>query len=150
MAGEMTRQAARSRLDEIYQKLRDRYIPEDTHQPVQDGTFWEWEEMADAFDREMTGALLEVLAQLSQQAKLAQPGACSYCGSRRVRWLAAAGQRERQSKHGPVVVPRQVARCRSCGRSFSPAGASVGSGCADRPDAAGTGQSMSGSQPVVL
>src|ERR1035437_3184057 len=71
------------------------------------GKFWEWEDQADALDRELTGGFLEILGQLSGQAKLEDPGACPFCGSKRVRWLDVEGQRERRSKHGEVVLPRQ-------------------------------------------
>ena len=133
------RQAARQRLDGVYEKLRDKYLPGDEKQPLQDGLFWEWEEMADAFDRELTAALLEELAGLSQHAALAAPGPCPFCQSPNTKWLAAEGQQERRSKHGAVVLPRQVARCRPCGRSFSPSGATLGSGPAGAFDAAGGG-----------
>jgi len=57
-----SRQEARARLDAAYFKMRDRMLPADESQPVKDGLFWEWEEMADEFDREVTGRLLEELA----------------------------------------------------------------------------------------
>lgn len=144
MAGVMTRQEARKRLDGIYEKLLNQYIPADESQPVSDGPFWEWENLADAFDREMTGGLMEVLAALSKGAQHTHPGSCPFCRSGHVRWLVMEGQRERQSKHGPVVLPRQVARCRSCGRSFSPSGADVGTGSTGASDTAGCGAGMPG------
>lgn len=122
MAGITTRQEARAHVLGTVQALLDRMIPEDEKQPVKDGVFWEWEVMADEFDREATASLMEALAGLSGQAKLDHPGACPKCRCLRTRWLDQNKQRERQSKHGVVVLPRQVARCRSCGRSFSPSG----------------------------
>ena len=139
MAGLSTRQEARDHVMTRVKALLDRMIPEDESQPVKDGVFWEWEEMADAFDREATAALVEALAGLSEQAKLAHPGACPACGCLRTRWLEADKQLERRSKHGVVVVPRQVARCRSCGRSFSPSGATLETRSAGGADAAGGG-----------
>ena len=132
-----SRQEARARLDAVFQKLRDKYIPADESQPVKDGKFWEWEEMADEFDREMTAAILEELAGQSAHAALAEPGPCPFCQSTNTKWLDDAGQQERRSKHGEVVLPRQVARCRPCGRSFSPSGATVASGPRRASDAAG-------------
>ena len=127
-----TRQESRERLDGVYQRLRDKYFPADKSQPVKDGKFWEWEQIADDFDREMTAAILEELASQSVYATLAEPGPCPFCQSANTKWLDEEGQQERQSKHGEVVLPRQVARCRPCGRSFSPSGATVavGAGCA--------------------
>ena len=144
MAGEMTRQEARAKFDELCQRVRDKFLPEDSSKPVAEGKFWQWEDQADALDRELTGGFLEILGQLSGQAKLKEPGACPFCGSKRVRWLKAEGQRERRSKHGEVVLPRQVAQCRSCDRSFSPSGTDLGSRLPDRPDAAGSGEGVPG------
>ena len=144
MAGEVTRQEARQQVREIVERMLDKHIPEDPNKPVKDGLFWDWEEMADEFDREVTGRFVEALAELSGKASVAHPGPCPFCGSQRVRWLDTSGQRERRSKHGEVVLPRQVAQCRSCDRSFSPSGAGLGSGCPGGPDAAGLGQGMPG------
>ena len=144
------RQQARERLMAVLEKALDMYIPADESRPMTDGKFWEWEDMADAFDREVTGAFLEELAGCSATAQLAEPGGCPHCGSFNTKWLAEAGQRERRSKHGPLVLPRQVARCRRCGRSFSPSGAAVGSGPAGGVDAAGGGAGEpGGGEPAV-
>ena len=144
------RQESRERLDRVYQELLERFIPGDERLPVKDGKFWEWEDMADEFSREMTGAFLEELAKLSAVADLARPGPCPFCGSVNTKWLEAAGQQERRSKHGPVVLPRQVARCRPCGRSFSPSGAAMGSGHAGVSDATGGGAGVPGSRQSAL
>jgi hypothetical protein len=130
------REQARERLMAVLEKALDKYIPADEKQPMKDGKFWEWEDLADEFDREVTGAFLEELAACSATANLAEPGGCPHCGSFNTRWLQEEGQRERRSKHGPVVLPRQVARCRRCGRTFSPSGAAVGVGRAGGTDAA--------------
>ena len=144
------REAARERVLAVVRQALDRYIPGDGSQPVKDGRFWEWEELADRFEREVTGVFLEELAQLSAGAVLAEPGPCPHCGSGTTKWLEVAGQRERQSKHGPVVLPRQVARCRPCGRSFSPSGGAVGSGPADAHDAASPGETQPGGGGAAL
>ncbi len=145
------RQEARERLDGVYERLREKYLPADESQPVADGKFRQWEAMADEFDREMTAAFMEELARLSDASELAEPGACPHCQSASTRWLEAHGQRERQSKHGVVVLPRQVARCRSCGRSFSPSGKPVGVGSPGASDAAcgGAGEPGGGGSGVV-
>jgi len=118
----LTPQEARAELDRCYFQLREKYVPSEAA-PAPDGDFAQWEQKVDEFGRELLPRLLEVLACLSPQAALAEPGICPACGSRNTKWLDAAGQQERRSKHGVVVLPRQVARCRSCGRSFSPSGA---------------------------
>jgi hypothetical protein len=137
------RQEARKRMQEVLQKLLDKHIPADESQPMKDGKFWEWEDMADQFDRELTGAFLEELAACSMAAELGEPGCCVHCGSSNTKWLQT-GQRERQSKHGTVVLPRQVARCRQCGRTFSPSRAAVGPGHGGGADAAGGGAGGAG------
>jgi hypothetical protein len=133
------REAARGRVLEVVGKALDRHIPLDESKPVRDETFWGWEELGDEFDREVTAAFMEELAGLSAGAALGEPGCCPFCTSGNTKWLNEQGQRERQSKHGPVVLPRQVARCRSCGRSLSPSGAAVVAGPAGGPDAGGAG-----------
>lgn len=150
MAGRLTRQEAREHVLSRVQTLLDRMIPADESQPVKDGVFWEWEEMGDVFDREATASLMEALAGLSGQAQLADPGACPACGCLRTRWLAQEKQLERQSKHGVVVLPRQVARCRSCGRSFSPSGGPLESGSPGASDPAGGRAGEPGGVPGTL
>ncbi len=130
MAGLIGRLEAREKMMELCQALVDRYIPKKENKNIADGLFVKWEEMADEFEREITGGFLEVLAQMSAGTDLAKPGLCPHWQSGNMKWLDSGGQRERQSEHGPVVVPRQVACCRSCGRSFSPSGSGVGSGLA--------------------
>jgi hypothetical protein len=144
------RQQARERLMGVLEKALDKYIPADPSQPMKDGRFWEWEDMADELDREVTGAFLEELACCSATAALAEPGGCPHCGSGNTKWLEEHGQRERRSKHGPVVLPRQVARCRHCGRSFSPSGAAVGLGRAGGADAARGGAGVPGGGESAL
>ena len=144
------RQQARERLMAVLEKALDRYIPADESRPMKDGKFWEWEDMADEFDREVTGAFLEELAACSAIAEMAEPGGCPHCGSSNTKWLEEQGQRERRSKHGTVVLPRQVARCRCCGRTFSPSGAALGAGCPSRADAASSGAGEpGGGEPAV-
>lgn len=150
MAGVMTRQEAREHVMKRMKEWMDRRMPEDASKSMKDGVFQEWEDLADEFDREVTAAMMEAMAGLSQQARLEEPGKCPSCGSGNVRWLDEDKQQERQSKHGVVVLPRQVARCRSCGRSFSPSGATLGSGPAGASDAAGGGEGMPGGRAGAL
>jgi hypothetical protein len=150
MAGTMTRQEAREHVLSRMKAILDRMMPADAGMPVKDGVFREWEDMADEFDRETTAALMEALAGLSEKAKLDQPGVCPACASANVRWLDPDKQQERQSKHGVVVLPRQVARCRSCGRSFSPSGTAVATGPARASHAAGGGEGVPGGRAGAL
>ena len=144
------RETARARVMDVVRGALDKYIPADPNQPVKDGKFWEWEEMADVFDREVTAAFLEELAELSQGAQPLDPGPCPHCKSENTKWLDEQGKRERQSKHGNVVLPRQTARCRPCGRTFSPSGAALGSGSADASDAQGGGTGEPGIGPASI
>ena len=150
MAGRLTREEARAELRKVFEASLDQYLPADPSQPVKDGLFYEWEDPADEFDRRVTGKFVEVLANVSGQAQQAHPGVCPHCQSATTRWLDPAAQRERQSKHGAVVLPRQRAQCRSCGRSFSPAGDRLELGLPGGADAAGGRTGGPGSGPAVL
>jgi len=150
MAGTLTRQEAREHVMARVKEWLDRKMPEDSAKPVKDGEFREWEDMADEFDREVTAAVVEALAGLSSKAKLQEPGVCPSCGSGNVRWLDEDKQQERQSQHGVMVLPRQVARCRSCGRSFSPSGATLAAGPARAFDATGSGKGVPGRRAGAL
>jgi len=123
MGAMITREQAREQLRKQFEESLERYIPSDPCKPVRGDKFREWEDQADDLCRNIGGAFLETLSQLHGQACVQTPGACPHCGSGSTRFLEKEGQQERQSTHGPVVLPRQVARCRSCGRSFSPSGA---------------------------
>ena len=138
MSRTLTPQEAREELDRCYFQLREKYVPAEAP-PAKDGEFAEWEQKVDEFQRELMPKLLEILACLSPSASLEEPGHCPHCGSGNTKWLEETRQRERQSKHGKVVLPRQVARCRSCDRSFSPSGVLLGSGSQGGPDPAGGG-----------
>lgn len=138
MAALISRKEAREQLRKQFEATLERHIPSDASKPVRGDTFREWEDQADVVCREMGGAFLEAMSQLHGQARVAMPGSCPHCGSGSTRFLEAEGQQERQSLHGPVVLPRQAARCRSCGRSFSPAGAGVGPGGRLAVDAQGS------------
>jgi len=123
MAAETTRTEARDRLRKTFEALLERCVPADETKPLKGRTFREWEDQADEFDREMTGALLEERARLDDGAMAEEPGRCPHCSSTRVRLEKAKDQVEVQTGHGRVTLPRQRCRCRSCDRTFSPSGA---------------------------
>jgi len=128
MGAMMDRKQARERLEQVLAGLLDRYIPTDEEVPLRGRTFREWEDQADEFDQQITGAFLETLAHLDEAAVPDEMGCCPHCGSGQVRTIKASDQMEIQTKHGPVVLPRTFCRCRSCGRSFFPSESRLGSG----------------------
>jgi len=123
MGAMITREQAREQLRKQFEESLERHIPSDPSKPVRGDLFREWEDQADELCRNIGGAFLETMSQLHGRACEKTPGTCPHCGSVSTRFWEAEGQQERQSNHGPVVLPRQRARCRSCGRSFSPSGA---------------------------
>lgn len=127
MASLTDRQQSRQRLDGVFHRLLDRFVPADESVPLKGRTFREWEDQADQFDREMTAAFLEELAALDSSARGDSGGCCPHCGSERV-YLVKGGERktELQTKHGRVVLEQQQCRCRSCDRTFSPSGSRLG------------------------
>lgn len=144
MAEPMSRREAREHVTGMVKRMLDKYIPEDETQPVQEETLWEIETRADEFDHAVVGHFIEALAMVSKAAAIENPGPCPHCRSANTKWLARDAQRERRSKHGPVVLPRAVARCRSCDRSFSPSRLGMEGGPESGNDAAGNGKSLSG------
>ncbi len=144
MSAMITRTEARERVRQVFEAALERHIPSDESQPVRGDLFREWEDQADVVCREVGGSFLETLAQLHDQARVETPGTCPHCGSGSTRFLEAAGEQERQSAHGPVTLPRQRARCRSCGRSFSPSGAGLGPGREPTADTQGGGACRAG------
>ena len=137
MSAMLTRQEAREQLLKRISAEVERHIPSDPNKPVRGDIFREWEDQADELCRAVGGAFLETLSQLHGQAQTQTPGICPHCGSNSTRFIKREGLHERQSKHGPVVLPWQVARCRSCDRSFSPSGACVEDGVGPAFDSQG-------------
>jgi hypothetical protein len=123
MAARTTRQAARARALKTFQAALDRMIPADESQPLKGSRFIDFEDQVEALGRELLPVMLEERAALEPGAKVEGPGTCPHCGSARVYLKREETQPETHSPHGPVVVPRQHARCRACGKSFSPSGA---------------------------
>ena len=110
----------------VFEAALDRIIPADECKTLRGRTFVEWEEQADAFDRDVTTTLLEERAALEETAQV-DPGAlgrCPHCGSDRL-YLQEAEflNKTIRTPHGETVLGQQSVRCRSCDRSFSPSGA---------------------------
>jgi len=126
MAAISSRKESRQRLLELFQQSMDRIIPEDDSVPLRGQTFRDFEDQAEELRRTILPALLEERAALEETALVESGGTCPLCGSQRVYLSGKPQQREVTSPHGAVVLTHQLARCRSCGRSFSPAESSVG------------------------
>jgi len=125
MAARTTRQAARARIQAVFEKALDQIIPEDGSVPLRGRTFIEWEDLADAFDRAVTTTLLEERSALEDTAAVAkdQLGCCPHCGSDRLYLQGVEPKnQELRTPHGAVVIGQQSIRCRACGKSFSPSG----------------------------
>lgn len=123
MSARTTRQAARERILRTFQASLDRAIPADESQPLKGSLFVDFEDQVEAIGRDVLPVILEERAALSDAARVSSPGPCPHCGSPRVYLKPAETQPELQSPHGPVAIPKQHARCRACGESFSPSGA---------------------------
>jgi len=136
MAARTTRQAARERILRTLEASLDQVIPADDSRPLKGSRFIDWEDQVEALARQLLPVVLEERAALEDGAQVALPGPCPFCGSPRVRLKAGDTQSEVHSPHGPVVVPRQHARCRACGKTFSPSGARLGPAGGGPADAA--------------
>lgn len=123
MAARTTRQSARARILAAFEGQLDRILPADESVALKGATFADFEEQADALAAAALPVVLEERAALEANAEVSSGGCCPHCGSDRVYLKKQETQPEIRSVYGPVVVPRQHARCRSCGGSFSPSGA---------------------------
>jgi hypothetical protein len=132
-----SRKESRQRLLKLFQKSLDRIIPEEESAALRGQTFRDFEDQAEELRRTILPALLEERAGLEPTALVEAGGTCPFCASERVFLTGEPEQRELTSPHGPVVLTHQRARCRSCGRSFSPAGANAGSSGGSQAHAAG-------------
>ena len=120
----------------------DRVIPEDETVPLKGATFADFEDQVESLAQAALPVALEERAALMANAQVGRAGRCPHCGSAGVYLEKEETQPPVQSRHGPVVVHKQHARCRACGGSFSPAGAGlgpVGRGSADAPGGAARG-----------
>ena len=97
-------------------------IPEDEEKPLKGATFGDFEDQVEQVARSALPVLLEERAALEPNARVETAGLCPRCGSSRVYLKRQETQPEVVSPHGPVVLPKQHARCRACKGSFSPSG----------------------------
>ncbi|MCK4343009.1 MAG: transposase family protein, partial [Phycisphaerae bacterium] len=101
----------------------NRLIPEDEAVPLKGATFADFEDQAEILAQATLPVILEERAALAPQAEVTTPGRCPHCGSQGVYLEKEVAQPRVQSRHGPLVLHKQHARCRACGGSFSPSGA---------------------------
>lgn len=137
MGTHRTRAEARERLRQIFEKQLDQLIPADEKVPLKGEIFRDFEDQADQIKAAVLPTFLEERCALDDRSMPSLPGNCPHCGSVSTRWIEAATQEERLSTAGAVVLPRHPARCRDCGRTFSPSGA--GFSAAHRSAADGQG-----------
>lgn len=122
MSARTTREAARERILRTLQISLDQMIPADESRPLKGSRFIDFEDQVEALARQLLPVVLEERTALEPGSKVEVPGPCPHCGSPRVYLKVGETQPEIHSPHGPVVVPKQHARCRACGQSFSPSG----------------------------
>lgn len=122
MAARTSRQEARARILAAFGAQLDRMIPADESVPLKGATFADWEDQIEVLAQATLPVALEERAALSAGAQVDRAGLCPYCGSDRVYLEKQGTQPEVRSRYGPVVLPKQHARCRSCDGSFSPSG----------------------------
>jgi hypothetical protein len=122
MAAIRTRQEARERIIKTFMNSLDKVVPEDESVPLTGKTFRDFELQARTVKEAVIPTILEERAALDGQAKAEAAGTCPYCGSDRTYLDLQMLQKEIRSPDGPVVLPRQRARCRACNGSFSPSG----------------------------
>lgn len=126
MSARTTRGAARERILRTLQASLDQIIPGDESRPLKGSRFIDFEDQVEALARQLLPVVLEERAALEAVSRVEAPGPCPQCGSARVYLRREETQPEVHSPHGPVVIPKQHARCRACGLSFSPSGPGVG------------------------
>jgi len=126
MPARTTRQEARARILAAFGAQLDRMIPEDESVPLKGATFADFEDQAEALAQTALPVVLEERAAPAPNAEVEAAGRCPHCGSEGAYLEKEVTQPEVRSLHGPVVLTRQHARCRSCGGSFSPSGSGVG------------------------
>ena len=125
MFARTTRREARTRILATFTAELDRMIPADEEKPLKRATFGDFEDQVDQVEQVARSALpvlLEERAALEPNARVETAGLCPHRGSSRVYFKPQETQPEVISPHGPVVLPKQHARCRACKGSFSPSG----------------------------
>ena len=120
MSARSTRQEARARILAAFTAQLDRVIPEDEGVPLKWATFADFEDQVETLAQAALPVALEERAALELNAEVQSAGRCPHCGSQGVYLEKEVTQPEVRSRHGPVVLHKQHARCRSCGGSFSP------------------------------
>ncbi len=137
MPARSTRQEARARILQAFAAQLDRVIPADETVPLKGATFADFEDQVETLAQTALPVALEERAALMENAQVSRAGRCPHCGSEGVYLEKEETQSPVQSRHGPVVVHEQHARCRACGGSFSPSGAGLGLASRGSADAAG-------------
>ena len=122
MSARSTRQEARARILAAFAGQLDRLIPEDEEVPLKGATFADFEDQAESLAQTTLPVVMEERAALERNAEVQQAGHCPHCGSQAVYLERDTTRTELRSRHGPVVLHKQHARCRSCNGSFSPSG----------------------------
>ena len=122
MPARTTRQEARARIQAAKIAELDRMIPLNQEVPLKGATFADFEDQVEQVARGVLPVILEERAALESNAEVTMAGRCPHCGSDRTYLEKQLTQPEMRSLHGPVALPRQHARCRACGGSFSPSG----------------------------
>ena len=122
MPARSTRQNARARILAAFSAQLDRIIPEDEEVPLRGATFLDFEDQVEELARATLPIALEERSALEVNAEVETAGRCPHCGSERVYLEKQVTHPEVVSPHGPVVLHKQHARCRSCDGSFSPSG----------------------------
>ena len=126
MPATTTRSEARERLLKLFADSLDRIIPADETIALRGQTFRDFEDQVDNVQRSVLPAILEERVALEPTAQVESGGHCPFCQSDRVYLRKKAHKSELISPHGRPMLVEQGARCRCCGRSFSPSKASVG------------------------
>jgi len=122
MSALTTRREARERLLKAFEGALDRLIPPDGSVPLKGSRFSDFEDQVEALGRAVLPVALEERAALEGTAEVTHPGCCPFCGSARVYLKKEVTQPELLSPQGKVVLRQQHARCRACGKTFSPSG----------------------------
>jgi predicted Zn-ribbon and HTH transcriptional regulator len=150
MPARSTRQEARARILKAFAAQLEQVIPADETVPLKGATFADFEDQVETLARAALPVALEERAALMENAQVERPGRCPHCGSDGVYLEKEETQPPVQSRHGPVVVPKQHARCRACGGSFSPSGAGLGLAGRSTADAAGGAARGAGGGAAVV
>jgi transposase-like protein len=110
----------------MFEGALDHLIPPDESVPLKGTRFTDFEDQVEAFGRAVLPVALEERAALEGNAEVTHPGCCPFCGSGRVYLKKEVTQPELLSPQGEVVLRKQHARCRACGKTFSPSGSRLG------------------------